>query len=181
MLLQLLDDGHLTDAKGRKVDFKNTIICMTTNLGTSHKGGSNFGFVDSDNAKNSEYEKLKSSIDEALKNNFRPEFLNRVDETIVFAPLVEEELLQIVDLLLENIKERLSNKGINISLTKGAKEVLVKQGFNRAYGARPLRRTIKRKIEIPVAMHLLEERFSDGDMIVVKVNRKKELIFTGGK
>lgn len=177
VLLQLLDDGHLTDSKGRKVDFKNTIICMTTNLGTSHNSGGTIGFCDSTKAQESEYQKLKVNTEEALKNHFRPEFLNRVDDQIIFTPLIQEELLKVIDLLLQNIEERLENKGIEIEVSAAAKEVLVKKDFNKVYGARPLRRTIKRDVETPVAMLLLENNIEEGDRILVDLNDEGELTF----
>ncbi len=142
LLLQILDDGRLTDGQGRTVDFRNTVIIMTSNLGTSSETKGRFGFVTSRAADDGQRELRQEQIEKALREAFRPEFLNRVDEIIVFEPLTEKELAQIVELMLDEVRKRLADRHVDFEVTEAAKAELVKEGFDRMYGARPLRRTV---------------------------------------
>ena len=158
-LLQVLEDGRLTDAQGRVVDFKNTVIIMTTNLGTRDISKSlGLGFHNADDALGN-YERMKGKVADELKNHFRPEFLNRIDEVVVFHQLSEEEIVQIVDLMIANLDERLRAKDMGIELTSAAKALLAKRGYDPLLGARPLRRTIQREIE-----DVLSEKILFGDV-----------------
>ncbi len=174
ILLQVLDDGRLTDSQGRTVDFKNTVIIMTSNIGASHIKNSTVGFGTSSSGEEhkAEYDKMKSRVMEALKTAFRPEFLNRVDETIVFHALDKEHIMQIVDLMMKDLHKRLGEQNITMEVTTEAKAKLVEDGYDPAYGARPLRRTIQRQVEDPLAEELLRGRYKAGD--VVKVDVAKE-------
>jgi len=146
-LLQILEDGRLTDAHGRSVDFKNTVIIMTTNLGTRDIAkGQSLGFAAGSDTKTG-YERVKSKVQDELKQHFRPEFLNRVDDIIVFPQLTEDEIVQIVDLMIAKLDVRLKDKDMGIVLTATAKALLARKGYDRVLGARPLRRTIQRDIE----------------------------------
>jgi len=167
LLLQILDDGRLTDGQGRTVDFRNTIIIMTSNLGTSSEAKGRFGFVTSRAQDDGQREQRQEQVEKALREAFRPEFLNRIDEIIVFEPLTEKELTFIVDLMLEEVRKRLSDRKVEFEVTDGAKAELVKQGYDRVYGARPLRRTVQRKIENPLAKRILAGDFDDGDTVRV--------------
>jgi ATP-dependent Clp protease ATP-binding subunit ClpC len=169
VLLQMLDDGRLTDSHGRTVDFRNTVIIMTSNLGTAEfmGGKASIGFQLKRTESRSEHERMKASAEKALKEFFRPEFLNRVDEVIVFEPLSEAELSQIVELMVAEVAKRLGERGLTLELTAAAKEALVKEGYDAVYGARPLRRTVQRRIENPLAKRLLQGDFADGDTVVV--------------
>jgi ATP-dependent Clp protease ATP-binding subunit ClpC len=162
MLLQILEDGKLTDAKGRTVDFRNTIVIMTSNVGAS------IGFKQSkDKAKanQSEYEAMKSKVLGELKNTFKPEFLNRIDEVIVFHSLRIEEMYSIVDLLLNRVRAQLTEQRIELVTPQAAKDFLIEKGFDPQYGARPLRRTIQRMVEDPLAEGLLQGKFHPGDLV----------------
>jgi ATP-dependent Clp protease ATP-binding subunit ClpC len=171
LLLQVLDDGILTDSLGRRVDFKNTIMIMTSNIGTRDlKRGGGIGF-NSGSAKD-EYGAMKSTIEEALKRVFNPEFLNRVDDTIIFHPLEKNHLLEIVQIQIRDLTKRIAAQGVNIELSKQAKEFLAERGYDPAYGARPLRRAIQKFLEDPIAEELLKGKFADGAVIHVKVNKK---------
>ena len=178
LLLQLFDEGILTDSLSRKVDFKNTIIIMTSNVGTKEiVHGKTLGFVEQ-NADQS-YEVMRDKLIEKVKTTFSPEFLNRIDETIVFHSLTKEHVMNIINLQLEDIRTNLQRKGIKIKLTKSAIKLLVKQGYNPEYGARHLRREIQKSLEDPISEMLLDEKFVDGDTI--NVNAKKEvLLYTKG-
>ncbi len=167
LLLQILDDGRLTDGQGRTVDFRNTIIIMTSNLGTSSEAKGRFGFVTSRAQDDGQREQLQEQVEKALREAFRPEFLNRIDEIIVFEPLTEKELSPIVDLMLDEVRKRLSDRKVEFEVTEAAKAELVKQGYDRVYGARPLRRTVQRKIENPLAKRILGGDFADGDTVRV--------------
>ena len=146
-LLQILEEGRLTDSQGRVVDFKNTVIIMTTNLGSRDIGkGVSLGFADAGNTVGS-YDRMKAKVSEELKQHFRPEFLNRVDEIVVFPPLTQDEIIQMVDLMVGNLETRLKDKDMGIELTPAAKDLLARRGFDPVLGARPLRRTIQREIE----------------------------------
>ncbi|MDR1852250.1 MAG: ATP-dependent Clp protease ATP-binding subunit [Propionibacteriaceae bacterium] len=166
-LLQILDEGRLTDAQGRVVDFKNTIIVMTTNLGSRDISKSvNLGFSAQGDTTTS-YEKMKAKVAEELKQNFRPEFLNRVDEIIVFHQLTHEDILKIVDLMVAQIEKRLEERDMGIELTQAAKELLAKRGFDPVMGARPLRRAIQRDIEDMLAEKILFGEVTSGQIVLV--------------
>lgn len=171
-LLQLLDDGRLTDAKGRTVDFKNTLIIMTSNIGSRviEKGGGGFGFEDSDNLAESQYNRIRSRVNDELKEYFRPEFLNRLDDIIVFRQLTRDEIKQIADLLLVEVSIRLIEQGITLEVTERFKDRLVEQGYDPSYGARPLRRTIMRLLEDSLAEAMLASQIIEGETAVVDVD-----------
>jgi ATP-dependent Clp protease ATP-binding subunit ClpC len=171
MLLQILDDGHLTDAKGRKVDFKNTLIILTSNIGSKviEKGGSSLGF-EFDNQPEASYNRIRTLVNEELKSYFRPEFLNRVDEIIVFTQLSKDEVKQIADIMLRDVSTRLTEKGITLEVTERFKELVVQEGYNPSYGARPLRRAIMRLLEDSLAEALLSSQIIDGDTAIVDVD-----------
>jgi ATP-dependent Clp protease ATP-binding subunit ClpC len=172
MLLQILEDGRLTDAKGRTVDFKNTLIIMTSNIGSKviEKSGSSLGFEFSiEDAAEAQYNRIRNLVMEELKNYFRPEFLNRLDEIIVFRQLIESEVKQISEILLKEVFQRLTDKGITLEVTERFKELLLKEGFNPSYGARPLRRAIMRLLEDVLAEEILSGRLQEGDIAVVDV------------
>jgi ATP-dependent Clp protease ATP-binding subunit ClpB len=162
ILLQVLDDGRLTDGQGRTVDFKNAVIIMTSNVGSQLISAVSGGKEDK-----AAYEQMKRQVTDALRAHFRPEFLNRVDEIIVFHPLTEEHLASIVDLLLADLQRRLSEQDLTIELTPSARQLIVREGTDPAYGARPLKRTIQRLAENPLARALLRGEFSPGDKITV--------------
>ena len=168
IMLQILDDGRLTDSKGRHVSFKNTVIIMTSNVGASMiTNTSKLGFTTAEDESKSKYEKLKDTVTEEMKKAFRPEFLNRIDETIVFSHLSKEEIRQIVDLMLKDLFKRLSEKGIGIEVSDEVKDHLAENGYSEAYGARPLRRLIQRKMEDSLAEEILSGKYSNGDTIKV--------------
>jgi ATP-dependent Clp protease ATP-binding subunit ClpC len=166
-LLQILEEGRLTDAQGRSVDFRNTVVIMTSNLGTADLRKANVGFTTDDSAMS--YERMKDKVNEALKQHFRPEFLNRVDETIVFHELGKDEVVQMVDLMLRRLTTQLESQGLGIELTQSAKELLADVGYDPQLGARPLRRAIQRQIEDVLSEKLLYKEFSAGQIIVVDV------------
>jgi ATP-dependent Clp protease ATP-binding subunit ClpC len=175
ILLQILEDGQLTDAKGRRVDFRNTIIIMTSNLGAKQlQTGSALGFravADTDEARaESNYEFMKDKVQAELKSNFRPEFLNRIDATVVFRSLTMDEIREIVDLLLRRVKDQLKAQGMELDVTQAAKDRLIESGWDPAFGARPLRRTIQSQIEDVLAEHLLLNRYEAGATILVDRN-----------
>lgn len=168
ILLQILDDGRLTDAKGRTVDFKNTVIIMTSNVGAHLiKKGATLGFAANKEEAKKDYEKMKESVLNELKRTFRPEFLNRVDEIIVFHPLEEEHIKKIIDIMLRDLRNKLKQSNIEIEVTEKAKEVLVKEGFDPNYGARPLKRAIQRLIENEISEKILKAEIKEGDNILV--------------
>ncbi len=173
MLLQILEDGRLTDAKGRTVDFKNTLLIMTSNIGSQviEKGGGGLGFEFSyDNQAEAQYNRIRSLVNEELKRYFRPEFLNRLDEIIVFRQLVKDEVKQIADIMLKDLFRRLTDQGVAIEVTERFKDRLVEEGYNPSYGARPLRRAIMRLLEDVLAEEILSGRLKDGDTAVVDVD-----------
>lgn len=171
ILLQVLDDGILTDSLGRRVDFKNTILIMTSNIGTRDlKRGGGFGF--GSGSTKDEFSAMKSTIEEALKRVFNPEFLNRIDDTIVFHPLEKEHIIDIVQIQMRALVKRMTSMGITIELTKQAKEFLAEKGYDPAFGARPLRRTLQKYLEDPIAEELLKGKYADGAKIRVKLNKK---------
>ncbi|MBR8828476.1 MAG: ATP-dependent Clp protease ATP-binding subunit [Gomphosphaeria aponina SAG 52.96 = DSM 107014] len=178
MLLQILEDGRLTDAKGRTVDFKNTLIIMTSNIGSKviEKGGGGLGFEFDENVAESQYNRIRNLVNEELKNYFRPEFLNRLDEIIVFRQLTKDEVKEISEILLKEVFARLTEKNITLSVTEKFKERLVEEGFNPAYGARPLRRAIMRLLEDVMAEEILSGRLGEGDQAVVDINEEGKVI-----
>ncbi len=171
MLLQLLDDGHLTDAKGRKVDFKNTLIILTSNIGSKviEKGGGGLGFQFEDAAEAS-YNRIKNLVNEELKAFFRPEFLNRLDDIIVFSQLKKDEVKEIAEIMLKDVSSRLLEKGITLEVTERFKDRVVQEGYDPSYGARPLRRAIMRLLEDSLAEAMLSGQVVDGDKAIVDVD-----------
>jgi ATP-dependent Clp protease ATP-binding subunit ClpB len=153
VLLQVLDDGRITDGQGRTVDFRNTVLIMTSNIGSQH-------ILGEENA-----EQREAKVLDALRQHFRPEFLNRIDETIIFDRLQREELTTIVDLQLERVRKRLAKQGLALALTEAAKEYIGNQGYDPVYGARPLKRAIQHHLLDPLSLDLLDGRFKDGDVI----------------
>ncbi len=176
-LLQILDDGRLTDGQGKVVDFRNTVLIMTSNLGTEfvRKGGT-LGFLQnsSDGEERQEHEK----IDKALKSTFRPEFLNRVDEIIMFSPLTLEQMRLIVALQMKEVQSRLAEHGLSVELSEEARDWLADTGYDPAFGARPLRRVLQKQIESPLSIKLLGGEYVSGDVIQVSVDDNKQLLFT---
>jgi len=172
MLLQILEDGRLTDAKGRTVDFKNTLLIMTSNIGSKviEKGGGGLGFDFEEDQAESQYNRIRSLVNEELKQYFRPEFLNRLDEIIVFRQLTKEEVKRISDILLREVFGRLTEKDISLEVTERFKNRLVEEGYNPSYGARPLRRAIMRLLEDTLAEEILSGRLQEGDTAVVDVD-----------
>ncbi|GIU84789.1 MAG: ATP-dependent Clp protease ATP-binding protein [Acidimicrobiales bacterium] len=164
-LLQILEEGRLTDAQGRSVDFRNTVLIMTSNLGTQDLRKATIGFTKGDDAVT--YERMKEKVQEALKQHFRPEFLNRIDETIVFHELTRDEVMQIVDLMIKRVREQLKSQGLGLELTQAAKELLAEEGYDPSLGARPLRRAIQRLVEDPLSERLLWKEFRAGETIIV--------------
>jgi ATP-dependent Clp protease ATP-binding subunit ClpC len=167
ILLQILEDGRLTDGHGRTVDFRNTVVIMTSNLGTADLQRQPFGFRTEGRDQQAEEERLRTSVNDALKRTFRPEFLNRIDETIVFHPLTREQIVQVVGLMVRDVQERLEDRGITFELTLGGSEWLAREGFDPVYGARPLRRAIQRYLENPLSKGILAGDFHEGDHVVV--------------
>jgi ATP-dependent Clp protease ATP-binding subunit ClpC len=172
ILLQILEDGRLTDAQGRTVDFKNTVIIMTSNLGTAELRKKAIGFAMADD--DADYDKMREKVMNALKTQFRPEFLNRIDETIVFHELKLEEVKSIVDLLLVRVREQLEARALDLVLTDDAKELLATKGYDPQLGARPLRRAIQRLLEDPLSEKVLFQEFSAGSTILVTVSEEDE-------
>jgi ATP-dependent Clp protease ATP-binding subunit ClpC len=173
--LQILDDGRLTDGQGRVVDFRNTVLIMTSNLGTEYvnKSGT-LGFLGSmENGDQGNREK----IEKALKGTFRPEFLNRIDEIIVFSSLSKEDMQQIVELQMQDIQSRLSEHGLGVELTAEAKEWLAGQGYDPAFGARPLKRALQKHVESPLSISLLSGDFKPGDTVLVDI-ADDDVVFT---
>jgi ATP-dependent Clp protease ATP-binding subunit ClpC len=182
ILLQILDDGRLTDSKGKIVDFKNTVIIMTTNIGQREVLSEGpIGFVTSDEAE-ANYEKMKANVMDAMKREFRPEFLNRIDEIVVFHPLLKEELIKIIDLLVHDVSKNASDKEIYLEVDDKAKELIINEGYDPKFGARPLRRAIQKLIENPLSNDLLEGKFKPGDIVLAKgVDKRIEFEKTGSK
>lgn len=179
IMLQILDDGRLTDSKGRHINFKNTIIIMTSNVGASMiSTGSKLGFTTADDAAKDKYEKLKDTVMEEMKKSFRPEFLNRIDDIIVFAHLTKPEIRKIVDLMFNDLFKRLESQDLKIEVTDEVKDYLAEDGYSEAYGARPLRRLIQKKIEDGLAEEILAGQYSAGQKIVLKLEDKKIIFVT---
>lgn len=181
-LLQILEEGHLTDSQGRKVDFKNTVIIMTTNLGTRDiNKGVLTGFQSADNLTH-DYSRMKSKVNEELKQHFRPEFLNRVDDVIVFPPLTKEQITQIVDLMIGRLAERMEDQNMKLQITDAARELLADRGYDPVLGARPLRRAIQRDIEDALSERILFGEIMPGQVVTVDVageGDQREFTFTG--
>ncbi|MCP9808252.1 ATP-dependent Clp protease ATP-binding subunit [Cyanobium sp. HWJ4-Hawea] len=179
LLLQLLEDGRLTDSKGRTVDFKNTLIIMTSNIGSKviEKGGGGLGFeFGGGDADETNYNRIRSLVNEELKQYFRPEFLNRLDEIIVFRQLSRDEVKEIAEIMLKEVFARMLEKGIALSVTDSFKERLVEEGYNPSYGARPLRRAVMRLLEDSLAEEFLTGRIGEGDSALVDVNEEKQVV-----
>ena len=178
LLLQLLEEGRLTDSKGRTVDFKNTLLIMTSNIGSKviEKGGGGLGFEFSgESIEDSQYNRIKSLVNEELKQYFRPEFLNRLDEIIVFRQLTKNEVKDIAEIMLKEVFSRINEKGIKLNVTDAFKERLVEEGYNPAYGARPLRRAVMRLLEDSLAEEVLSGRIKDGDTALVDIDENKKV------
>jgi ATP-dependent Clp protease ATP-binding subunit ClpB len=168
ILLQILDDGRLTDSQGRKVDFKNTVIIMTSNIGGAfilEHGTDDWALVE-------------TQVTSALRQHFRPEFLNRIDDIIVFRPLGEKQIEVIIGLQLKRLEQLLAEKKLSIELSPAARHFLAKEGYDQAFGARPLKRAIQRLVQNPLALAVLEGRFEEGDKIKVDVGTDGQLEFT---
>jgi ATP-dependent Clp protease ATP-binding subunit ClpB len=166
VLLQILDDGRLTDGQGRVVDFRNTVIIMTSNLGSTHitaLAGNDM--------------EMRARVNEALRNHFRPEFLNRIDETVIFKSLTREQLGEIVDIQLQTLSKRLADRQIQVFVTPGAKEWLAVRGYDPVYGARPLKRLIQKEILDPLSMKILSGELHDGETVTVEANANGKLAF----
>jgi ATP-dependent Clp protease ATP-binding subunit ClpB len=164
-LLQIMDDGRLTDGKGRKVDFKNTVIIMTSNLGSSYLQSENIRSADA-------FERASKQVMETLHGHFKPEFLNRVDDIIIFHPLGKEQLVKIVDLRLEDLRRLLADRKISLELTDAAKELLFTEGYDPNFGARPLKRAIQKLVQDPLALKILDGEVLHGDHVVVDADQK---------
>ncbi len=180
-LLQVLDDGRLTDGQGRTVDFRNCVIIMTSNAGTEYLQGGGIGFAAGGKGpKQIDLKDARKKVDEALRQTFRPEFLNRIDEIILFHPLTMQDLTRIIDLQVGELVERLRDQKIALTLTNAAKEYLVTEGFNPIFGARPLRRTVQRLLETPISRELLRGVFKEGDTIEVDLENGQLVFHRGG-
>ena len=174
LLLQIFDDGHLTDAKGRKVDFRNSLVVMTSNIGAELiRRDNSLGFsisMDENEASRESYERMKEKVLSEVKRFFRPEFLNRIDGIVVFHALTRDHILQIVDLLLDEVRINLTEKGVSLEISDVAKELLAVRGYDPTFGARPLKRVIQDLIEDPLSEQLLQGRFGPGDMVFIDVD-----------
>jgi ATP-dependent Clp protease ATP-binding subunit ClpC len=177
LMLQIFEDGRLTDSKGRTIDFKNTLLIMTSNVGSKviEKGGGGLGFELSEDQSTSHYNRIKSLVNEELKQYFRPEFLNRLDEIIVFRQLTKDEVGQIAEIMLKEVFERISMKGIQLEVTDRFKTRLIDEGYNPSYGARPLRRAVMRLLEDSLAEEVLSEKIKAGDTAVVDVGEDNKV------
>jgi ATP-dependent Clp protease ATP-binding subunit ClpC len=175
-LLQILDDGRLTDGQGRVVDFRNTVLIMTSNLGTEfvRKGGT-LGFLQKTD--NDEDREAHDKVDRALKSTFRPEFLNRIDEIIMFSPLNKEQMMQIVDLQMKEVQARLEEHGLKVELSQDAREWLANEGYDSAFGARPLKRALQKYVESPLSISLLSGEYVSGDTVIVDLDKEKNEIY----
>jgi ATP-dependent Clp protease ATP-binding subunit ClpC len=183
MMLQILEDGRLTDSKGRVVDFKNTLLIMTSNVGSSviEKGGGGLGFELNADAADTSYNRIKTLVNEELKQYFRPEFLNRLDEIIVFRQLTKMEVGEIAGLMLKDIFGRMQEKGMTLEVTDRMRDRIIDEGYNPSYGARPLRRAIMRLLEDSLAERLLEGDIKEGDSVIVDVDASGQVIVLNGE
>jgi ATP-dependent Clp protease ATP-binding subunit ClpB len=166
VLLQILDDGRLTDGKGRTVDFKNTVIIMTSNLGSQVI-----------KELSGDHGKMEQAVREIIEGHFKPEFLNRVDEVIIFKSLSRTDILRIVDLQMELLRKRLEEKKIGLNASPDARELLAERGYDPVYGARPLKRVIQRDVQNPLAMKILAGEFGEGDTVAIGTDKKGDLVF----
>jgi ATP-dependent Clp protease ATP-binding subunit ClpB len=166
ILLQVLEDGRLTDGKGRTVDFRNTVLIMTSNVASD--------LIQEMSRTEQDTKQMRDQLMEALRRTFRPEFLNRIDEIVVFRSLSAEDLEKIADIQLRDLQKRLADRKITIELTAEAKTLLAERGFDPVFGARPLKRTIQRMVENPLALEILAGKFREGDHIVVELSRDRE-------
>lgn len=182
MMLQILEDGRLTDSKGRVIDFKNTLIIMTSNVGAQQieKGGGGLGFQLDDNVEDQSYQRIKSLVQDELKNYFRPEFLNRLDEIIIFRQLNKQEVREIAMIMLNNVFKRLKENEITLDVTDRFKDKVVDEGFSPAFGARPLRRAIMRLLEDNLAEKMLNGDIAEGTSAIMDVNAEGEIIVMTG-
>ncbi len=172
-LLQILDDGRLTDGQGRVVDFRNTVLIMTSNLGTEFvRQGGALGFLQKTD--NAEDHQAQEKIEKALKSTFRPEFLNRIDEIILFSPLTSEQMHEIVDLQMKEVRTRLEEHGLKVELTDEAREWLAKEGYDPSFGARPLKRALQKHVESPLSIALLSGEYVEGDSVLVDLDKEKQ-------
>jgi ATP-dependent Clp protease ATP-binding subunit ClpC len=175
-LLQILEDGRLTDGQGRVVDFKNTVIILTTNLGTS--GATNAVGFQGDDCAQADYDRMRQKVNDELKQRLRPELRNRIDDTIVFHQLDEETLLRIADIMIERISAQLRHRDMNLRVTAAAKRFLVRKDWDPAMGARPLRRTIQREIEDPLSERILLNELLPGYTVIIDGEADAGLVFT---
>jgi ATP-dependent Clp protease ATP-binding subunit ClpC len=175
-LLQILDDGRLTDGQGRVVDFRNTVLIMTSNLGTEFvtQSGS-LGFLRHEGDRESR--EAEEKIERALKQTFRPEFLNRIDEIIIFSPLTVEQMEAIVDLQMKEVRDRLAEHSLDVELTDAARKWLAKEGYDPSFGARPLRRVLQKFIESPLSIRMLQGDFTEGETVIVDVSEGEGVVF----
>ena len=187
LLLQIMEDGRLTDSHGRVIDFKNVILIMTSNIGArSIQGEREMGFGRSGEAPKTpeqitrQMDSIKGRITDELKRVFRPEFLNRVDETIIFHPLSQTEINEVVTLMLDRVARQVAQKGMDFEVTQAAKEYLAREGFDPQYGARPLRRAVQRLVEDPLAEEILLGRFEANDTVVVDIDDDRGILFRKG-
>lgn len=183
LLLQILEDGRLTDAKGRTIDFKNTLLIMTSNIGSKviEKGGGGLGFELGDSQIESQYTRIRALVNEELKQYFRPEFLNRLDEIIVFRQLTKDEVGQIADIMLQEVFERIKQKEVQLDVTERFRSRLVDEGYNPSYGARPLRRAVMRLLEDSLAEEFLSGRIKSGDTAVVDITGEGDVVVLLGE
>ncbi|HQC38508.1 MAG TPA: AAA family ATPase, partial [Thermotogota bacterium] len=178
ILLQIMDEGRLTDSRGRHVDFRNTILIMTSNIGgeiiNRSKNTVGFGIAESEEEA---YQEMKRTVIDEVKKVFRPEFLNRLDEIIVFHQLTKDHIFQVVDILISQLEERLSSKNISFELKQNVREFLVEKGFDKQLGARPLKRAIQKYIEDPLSEELLQKHIDPGSTVILFMNAKGEIAF----
>jgi ATP-dependent Clp protease ATP-binding subunit ClpC len=177
ILLQVLDDGQLTDGMGRKIDFKNTVIIMTSNIGARQLKdfGEGVGFATASRIQNAD-ENNKAVIEKALKRTFSPEFLNRIDDVIIFNSLTKENIFEIIDILMKGVMKRLVNLGFAMELTSQAKDFIADKGYDSQFGARPLHRAIQKYLEDPLAEEILNMNVKEGDTLIADLDEKKEKI-----
>jgi len=183
MMLQILEDGRLTDSKGRTVNFKNTLLIMTSNIGSSviEKGGRRAGFIlHDDEEEDSSYNRIKKLVIEELKQHFKPEFLNRLDDMIVFRQLSKLEVKDIAEIMLKEVFQRLEARGIKLQVTERFKERIVDEGYNPSYGARPLRRAIMKLLEDSMAERMLAGEIQEGDSVVLDVDSGEDIVVLNG-